>query len=358
MKQAYLSSVILLLGLSTLSAQFTAEKVIADSLSVDDFAEVRIENQYGNIVVTTWDQPKIVYEFVIDVDKKEVDDAEELLARIVDDVDNFGRLITIKSQIKEKEAGFFGRLLSDFNIDFDKSSLDINLDITVPSDVELNVVNAFGDVIVLDYSGKLSCEVKHGDIKVSDGLKSLDLTHSFGEATLNNIGLAKLNLRNSELTAEKADDLHLDSHGSEIQIKEIGYLNIESNKDEFRAVSIDRVKGQMRFGDMNFDAVNEEINLELSVTDLRVTEIQSPNPRIFIEQSNSDVDLGISSTGFNLKATMKEGVLRLPDSMKNVHSETIDKKDNIRVVTGSYGLADKGEVEFKGRRGYIILRDF
>ena len=361
MKQAFTFKIFLamLITLPLVSqGQSIAEKVTKDTITVEDFAEVRIENEYGDVVISTWEKPSIAYEFLIRVEKRDLDAAEDLLERVQVDVSNFGRLVTISSSIADREDNFFTRLLSDIPLELDKSDVTIDLNISIPNEVDLEIINSFGDVVILDFIGKLRCNLKHGNLKVTEDLKTIDLDHSYGRVDLRSTGLAKFNLRNSRLSAESITDLQLDSQGSELQIQTIDYLNLDSNKDEMRIVEVEKIRGDMRFGNIFIEEMGQELSLELRVTDLRITEINNSNPNIYIDQQNSDVDITIHGAAFNLKANLEEGVLRLPESFKNIQSDIIDNKANKRIITGNFGPQETtGLFELRGKRGYVILRE-
>lgn len=337
--------------------QSIAEKVTRDTITIEDFAEVRIENEYGDVVISTWEEPSIAYEFLIRVEKRDLDAAEDLLERVQINVNNFGRLVTINSAIADREDNFFTRLLSDIPLELDMSDVTIDVNISIPQEVDLEVTNSFGDVVTLDFIGKLRCNLKHGNLKVNGDLKTLDLDHSYGRVDLRSTGLAKFNLRNSRLSAESITDLRLESQGSEIEIENIEYLNIASNKDELRIINVEKIRGEMRFGNVFIDQIGKEIWLELRVTDLRVSKLKDSSPTIFLDHQNSEVDISISNTSFDLKADLEDGVLRLPESFNNLKSNVIDEKEKKRVITGKYGSGSMGDFELKGKRGYVILRE-
>jgi len=220
--------------------QFAAERSVTEIVDTESQAELKLENKYGDINISTWEASKMEFTFLFKVRKNDKYAAEELLDRINPVVSNFGRYVSVRSEISEKSTGFFGRLLSEIAVDLDKSDIEIDINVKVPVNTELEVVNEFGDVVIMDWSGRLRSKIKHGDLHVTESFESANIEHNYGRINLENVKNAEMDIRNVRCKADEVEDLRITSHGSELEINTIKFLNLNSNKDEWRIKSIKR----------------------------------------------------------------------------------------------------------------------
>ncbi len=337
--------------------QYTAERSATEVVDTESQAELKIENKYGDINISTWEESKMEFTFLFRVKKNDKYDAEELLERMNPVVSNFGRYVSVRSEIEEKSTGFFGRLLSELAVDIDKSDIEIDIEVTVPVNTELEISNEFGDVVITDWNGRLRSKIKHGDLHVTEPFERANIEHNYGRIHLVSVKNADLDLRNVRCKADRIDDLRLVSHGSELEVDSIIYFNVTSNKDELRIESIKRIKGELKFGNAFFAAVEDEIYLDLRVTDLRISKVVNPSPNIYLNEQNSEVDINITGLKFDLDANMEGGIFRLPESIKDVESIVLDAKNNHRTITAKYGLVKDGKIKLQGKKGFVILRE-
>lgn len=342
---------------TTVNSQYRAEKIITDSISIDADSEIRIENKYGDIHISTWDKDVVRMEYQIQIEKDDPSDVEDILSRVKPSISDYGKYVIIKTDFEIQRRGFFAQLLDDLNIENFESDLEINLQVQVPNHVELDITNEFGDVVLLDWSGDLNCWLKHGDLFANADLNELVLEQNYGKANFQSIEKAIIDFKNVKMKSDSISDLQIKSQGSDVQVNVVGILNINSDKDDFQIDEIKRLKGSIKYGSAVFGQLENEIVLKLKVAELRIGEIKTKEAEVFIEQQNSEVDINISGKSFKLHANLEEGTFRVPHSMKNLNKDLIDEKNDKRIVTGDYGSTPYGNFTIEGKKGFIILRE-
>ena len=115
-------------------------------------------------------------------------------------------------------------------MEFDKSDVDIDYEIYLPRDASIEVSNDFGDIIITDWNGKLEVLLRHGDLKITEPVKSAKLNVSFGNINARKIQAGTVDLKNGKLKVNEIEDLRLQSSGSELTLESVGFLNIKSIK--------------------------------------------------------------------------------------------------------------------------------
>ena len=350
-----IGSLLLLITMS-LSAQAQSTKSLTDTLDVQDITSLEITNQYGDIVVSTWDRDEIGYDVQITVVKDDSSAADDLLDRLVYSVEEFNSTLTFDYEIEELNAGFFERLWSDITLEIDQSAIQIDVELTLPSGLDLEITNKFGDITIRDWEGDLTIKQKHGDVKVSGNVVSLRLDQSFGDADFDTVESARVDIRNVEFRAKTISDFNIESHGSVINLGNADKLSIDSNKDDMSIDQVKKLKGSVDYGTFYIQDLVDEIQASLRLTDLTIKNIISDSAIITIDQTNSEVEISVGKNAMELHATLEDGMLNVPKSDSDLETNIIDKKDNKRTITGALGVAPKGKITIIGKKGVVVIK--
>ncbi len=333
-----------------------ATKSLTDTLDMQDITRLSITNQYGDIVISTWDRDQIGYSVQIAVLKDDISAAHDLLDRLVYSVEEFNAQLTFDYEVESLNAGFFERLWSDITLEIDQSGIQIDVELTVPRELSLDIENKFGDITIRDWNGSLKVKQKHGNVRVSGNVKDLRLEQSFGDADFNTIESARIEIRNVEFDAKNIDEFIIESHGSVININNTLQVTIDSNKDDLTIDRVNQIKGSVYYGSLYIDELVDKIQAQLKLTDLKIKNIISEDAVLSIDQTNSDVDIDLNGQAMDLEATLQDGLLNVPKSSSELSTIILDKKDEKRSITGNIGSNPKGKIVLNGKKGIIIIR--
>lgn len=341
-----------------LSAQETVSKTIDKTLLVEYNSEFNIENKYGDIIINGWEQNTIQVKMDVKVNNKKEENATDLLNRIEPHITVIGNIVSLKTEILPKKGNSFSRYFNKANpIDSDKGNVEVNYIIYVPKTIAINITNKYGDIIIEDFSEKVTANLQHGDMWVSQNINSLKVDVKFGKLKAKDVLFADFTLKNAKLDLKSSEDLKLNSSGSTIKVEQIGSLEMVSSKDDIKIDTIGEIKGESKFSTIIIDNINNYIDLKLKVTDFNVLKINKLAAIIRLEQESSDIDIDITGLSFNFKAYLREGVLRIPKSFENINSEMIDKSERLREISATYGEQLTGKLLIIGEKGTIFLRD-
>jgi len=156
------------------------------------------------------------------------------------------------------------------------NNLEVNLDITVPYDMELDITNSHGDIMLNNCSNRLVISNKHGNILVNTLKGDLNIKNSYGEIEVVDIeGKAIIENRHGKLSAKKiSKDIDITNEYGDVKVSEIGgnadinnlHEGIEAEKiggslvieSKYCRMDISEVKGDMKVNGShgNIDAEN------------------------------------------------------------------------------------------------------
>lgn len=341
-----------------LHAQETVSKKIEKSYAMTNSGKLHINNKYGDIIINGWSRSSIKVSVAIEVTHKKRENAEELIERINSNIKATHDFVSITSEINERSSGFFSKYFNKVNpFDLDKSNVKINYTIYMPTEAAIDLTNKFGDVILSDWNGKLKANVDHGDFWINNNLKNANISMRFGDLHAMEISYANLNLKNGTLDIEKSNKLQITSSGTTMEIGEINFLEVNSSKDDIVVQSVDQLQGDIAFSKIKIENLGETMDVYAKVADVNVLHISNSVPRIHIEQESSEVNINISETSLIFNATLEQGLLRIPKSFMDIHTNMINKGKKIREINATYGKAAYGEFVLTGLKGIIILKE-
>lgn len=339
-------------------AQEQVSKKISKTYAMTDAGELHLENKYGNINLNGWEKDEVSVSIAIRVSHRKRENAEDLLKRIspvIRDSDNY---VFIGYEIAEKSSGFFGNLFDKANpFDFDRSNIQIDYTVYMPAKAELKLTNAFGDVIIEDWAGKLKADVEHGNLWINENLNRVDIDVKYGKLRAKSIDYGTISLKNGGFDMDNAKSLKVTSSGTDIKIDKVTSLELFSNKDEVTLEEVGTLYGTLKFTTIELTRLAKDVDLTMKIADFRVAEILDPNADIAIDQESSEISLNITDFSHRFDATLEEGLARLPKSFENVDSRMIDKGKRIREITATYGKSLSGQISITGKKGAILLKE-
>lgn len=340
------------------TAQERVSKIVERDYELSNSGEVQIENKYGNINVTGWEQDKVAIKVSIQVNHRKKENAQNLLSRINPEFKSGSNYVSVVSKISKKNSGWFADFFNKTNpVDFDKRHVQIDYEIFLPIKAELRVTNRFGDVIIEGWSGPLNTLIEHGNLWVTENLDKADIILKFGKVRTQDLEYADMNLKNGDLEMENANNLRLSSSGTEMDINSVKSLEIYSNKDDITIGEIGSIYGTLRFSTLNMQRLMKEVNLDTKIADFRVTQFIESESKISIEQESSEITLYVSGFSHRFSATLEQGVVRLPKSFENVNSTMLDKGKRLREIEATYGRDQKGLVSINGIKGIVTINE-
>lgn len=339
-------------------SQERAFKKLEKTFPFDNSGEVRIENKYGDITIYGWTQDQVQIAVDVEVSRRNEAEARDLLNRIRTDIVTAGSFIDIKTIIEEKDAGFLSQYLNKINrYESNGGKLKINYTLYIPEKCNVTLHNSFGNIALHEWNGNVNAVLEYGDLTIGGEVRVADVDLKYGRLKAMALGYSDIKLINGAFDLEKGLNVKLTSSGSDIRILEINALEIYSSKDQIYTEKIGKVTGDLRFSNLQIEQLQQELDLRLRISDLTVSHILQPDPKIKLDQESSDININVSHTGVVFNAILEEGLLRLPITFRNVESRVLNKADRIRNINAIYGKQAGGEISIKGKRGVVVIKE-
>jgi hypothetical protein len=172
--------------------EFVKTKSVNKSYNVSSSDKLNIQNSFGSVKIITWDRNEIKVDVAIEVSANKEPLAQKMLDRISVTDGKSGNEVTFKTSMKDV-----------YNSKEDKTSMEINYTISMPSNNTLTVKNEFGPTTIPDFRGEVDLTSKFGSLTTGN-LSSIKNIHvEFGKANLANITSAPVTIKFSKAVISK-----------------------------------------------------------------------------------------------------------------------------------------------------------
>ncbi|HMJ48334.1 MAG TPA: hypothetical protein VK498_13460, partial [Ferruginibacter sp.] len=156
--------------------EFIKKKSVNKSYNVSSSDKLIIENSFGSVEVRTWDRNEIKVDVEIEVTANSEALAQKMIDRISVSVYKAGKEIAFETKMKDVN-----------NTRDEKSSMEINYTISMPSGNPLTVKNEFGSTTIPDFRGEVDLTSKFGSLTAGNLSNIKGIHVEFGKANLANI---------------------------------------------------------------------------------------------------------------------------------------------------------------------------
>jgi hypothetical protein len=236
-----------------------------------------IQNSYGNIDVSYWDQDKVTAIITIKVIAWDADDAERFIEKLVPETDaeyckcsgNGVFLSTDLSYIKRRcsSQGMKKVYAPWFKKNAEVKQYNIDYKVMIPRSVSnIDLSNHFGDINLPDFEGKLSVvlyngNLRTGDLKLDDYSRGLQVR--YGMVTTGNIENARLNLFSCpDVILGDAKDVNFTSSLSRLEIDSCSQVTLNSKSDIITIGAVLSLSGTTKFSHIEIGELLTTLDLK------------------------------------------------------------------------------------------------
>ncbi len=288
--------VIGLLAGESLSAQtFTDRELKVKSFKVFPETTVEVNNKYGKVHVTPWRKDSVRFEVEIILNSNSVSRLSKIKRGIEIDFTSSKFYISANSDFGTSGNQLMNELrnLSEQIIP-GKNTLEVNYRVYTPENINLNIINKFGDIYIDDLRGEINISLSNGDMKINSISGEARIEQSFGSAIINQISDATLLISYGDLDISRAEKLRIISKSSTLNIDDVDILNIDTRRDKYFIGKALNTKVTSNFSQIWIEEVKCELIAEMNFGDLTLDRISREFCRIDILTEYADLNLFIT----------------------------------------------------------------
>lgn len=333
------------LGFSNDDFSYSKQKSISKAYVVNSDAGITIDNSYGNIFVTTWNEDKIEIVVLIKVSG----DSEKWVNQKLDAIDvNF---IALKSMVTAKTV--FENSLSRNN--GRNNSFEINYTIKIPKNGTVTLNNKYGNISATDLFSTTDINCKYGKINLANlnGNNNKVQIGYCSKSTIEFLKNGSVTSKYSGLRMERVSKIDLISDYSEIEIIEGNDIKYNS---KYGSVKIDKVNSLDANGNyltIDIGSVFNQLKLNTKYSNVSIDAVQPKANNITIAAGYTGVNIGFQSNYFfDFNVSVKYADFKY-DNELNVNSK--EETNYTKTISGFYKKKGENRITVTSDYGNVKL---
>ena len=331
-------------------------------------AAIRLENQFGNIVLQPWDKKDLRLEFELKVMAKEKSQAESILKNMSIEKKEGSGVYSLELQGADGGSNEERKIESHWTVYIPKAKF------------ALIVANRFGNVNIPDYAckalsahvkfGALQCgslqtdeqkcelKVEHGSLKLTD-CKTANVQAKFSSVEIVRCANLALNVQHAEqVSIGTCTDLNLVCEFSGVTLDQAQNATVSLQHSGLKAKAVRNLNGSLRHSAIDIKELTETLSIPSAGHSAIAASIVSAKD---FKSATADAQFGAISLRIpkELEATYQLenefGVIDI-DKGINTLNHTATEKKFIQSCTGSIGKANaSARIKLTGTHSAISL---
>ncbi len=312
-------------------------KVIDKSFNVNSNADLKINNRYGNITMTTWDKNVVEIHVEIKVDGNNQEAVKKRINSITVDFEANPSLVSAVTKISDAKRN-------------NKTNITIHYTVKLPKTNSIGIVNRYGNVFLDELTGSSNIHLEYGSMslgKLHNSLNSWDLNYisdakvDFVKSANINAGYSKLEIGKSEILNLKVDytDVKLGSVKDLINVMDYGNLIVSS---------VERVSNTADYTNVKIGVLSNSFVSNGNYGGISIENVKKGFEKVSVVADYSSLNMGIDSgAGYTIKGEFRYANMKYPS---NLNMTKVIEKNSSASYEGKAGNGS-GRIEIQMEYG-------
>ncbi len=270
--------------------KYEKSKNYSKSYPIDGNDRIKLVNQYGKIMVTTWDRKEVKVDVVIKAQAEDEGSAQKLLDGVHIGDGKDGDEVTFRTSIDRVGGGWKFWDLGNNK----KHKIEINYTVYMPARTDLSVEDSYGGIELPDLAGKVRISSSYGSVFAQNlANPNNEIEGSYGSLKVVSMAGAKLEFSYGSVDIDACGPLKADlSYGSfkmgklngpgDFDISYVGGFKIGELGDNFKKLKVDASYSSVALGvpasnNFNFDITTTYGGFDYSDNKVTVTSKNPPD---------------------------------------------------------------------------------
>jgi hypothetical protein len=337
------------LGFSNDDFTYSKQRNIKKAYIVNSDAGINIDNSYGTIFVTTWDEDKIEIEVLIKVSGDSEKWVNQKLAGIDVDFIALKSMVTAKTTFVNTNTNNNGR----------NNNFEVNYTIKIPKNGTAKLNNKYGDIRTTDLFSTTDINCKYGRInlgKLNGNSNTIQISYC-PSSTIESLKNGTITSKYSGLEMDKVNKLDLLSDYSEIDIIEGNDVKCNSKYGSVKIQKVNSLDANGNYLTIDIGSLSNQLKLNTKYSNVSIDAIQAKANNVTIVAGYSGVDIGFQSNYvFDFDVSVKYADFKYDNELSvNSKEETNNRANNTKRVSGFFKKKGVNKITVTSDYGSVKL---
>jgi len=312
-------------------------KVIDKSFNVNSNADLKIDNRYGNITMTTWDKNMVEIHVEIKVDGNDQEAVRNRINGITVDFEANASLVSAVTRIAQNKKN-------------SKTNITIHYTVKLPKTNNIGIINRYGNIFLDELKGASNIDLQYGSMslgKLYNSLNIWDLDY-ISNSKIDYVKAANIDADYSKLEITKSEILNLTVDYTDVKLGTVKDLVNTMDYGNLVVSSVERVSNTADYTNVKIGILS---NSFVSMGDYGGTSIEKVKKgfdKISVVADYSSLNIGIEpGAGYTIKGDFKYAGMKYPS---NVNMNKVIEKNTQSSYEGKAGDGS-GRVEIQMEYG-------
>lgn len=323
----------------------TKQKTIKKAYFVNPDAGLYIDNSYGNISVTTWDENKTELDIVIKVSG----DNENWVNQRINDIDV--DIIALKGMITAKTI--LGN--SSYKSNGKNNSFQINYTLKIPKNGSVKLHNKYGNINTSDLFSEAEIKCKYGKITLGrlSGNSSNIQAEYCSNSSISFLKNATITAKYSNLKIGEVTKLDLASDYTDVDIQESDVVKYISKYGNIKIQNVKSLDATGNYLTLKVGELSNNLKLSTKYSNVTIGTINAKANTVTIAAGYTGLNIGFDPNyAFDFNVTVKYANFKYDNDL-----EINSKEDtyNLKKYSGFHKKKGVNNVSIISDYGNVIL---
>lgn len=333
------------LGFANDDTFISKEKNIKKTFIVNSNAGIDIENKYGNITVSTWDENKIDLDITIKVSGGNENWVNERLNSIDVDINALKSMVTAITNIGNSSLKSRGS----------SNSFEINYVIKIPKNGTVKLNNKYGNITTLTLESTTDIACKYGKIilgKLNGDSNRIEIGYS-QNSSIDYIKNGNIEARYSGIKINESGNLNLDANYTDVSLLEGQNIKCKGNYGSFKFQKINSLIGSSNYVTISVAEILNSLSVDATYSKINVDSMSEKSKNVNINTGYTNISLGYDANySFDFDINTRYGSIKNDSSLEVLVSEI---KSNTKRISGYNKKKGQNKVIINSSYGNVIL---
>ena len=369
-------------------------KTFSKTFAADQSDKISLSNQYGSIVIKTWDRREVKADVQISAYSNNDEDAQKLLDQVSIDASKSGDQIGFATKIEDTRGNWGSGTRNGRKW---RREVKVNYVVYMPSSNGLNVSQQYGSVTMGDFSGPVTARVQYGNFKAGNlsspstnlsvqygntnvlQMKQATIKQQYGSGlTLGTVGTLNLTAQyvKTDIKSVTGEAVIKQQYGDGLTLGTVGQLTLNAQYTKVRIQNVKRNANaiKIQYGGLEIGSIDNlnlsaqytgvsianlagDCNLNVQYNNLNVQRVSEACKRLivdaqyvkvglnFADNYNADVDVQTSYAGFTYGSSV---------AARKVGGD--EDNSSTKIYTGKIGSGSTNYVKVKSAYGSVTFQ--
>ncbi|SHJ83315.1 hypothetical protein [Pseudozobellia thermophila] len=317
--------------------KYTKEKTIKKEYDVNPDALLEVNNSYGNLNITSWNENRILIEVHIKTNGNNEEKVAQKLKQISVDFEASKSAVSATTNFNNNHGGWGWNWGRNNNV-----NMQVNYTIKVPIKGKVNLDNDYGNINLdrIDGHAKISCDYGRldiGELRGKNNQLNFDYTSN---STIGYINSGRISADYSGFTIEKAINLIISADYTNSVIREIDNLEYSSDYGKIEVDEVNNVSGNGDYINVQLGTVHGNVDITADYGSLKIDKMDQDAGNLLIKTDYTGVKIGYDEQyHFSFEINTSYAGVKGKDRFQIQISE---EKNNSKYYKGHYGSENSG----------------